>query len=92
MALFAHLIGSLSYMLLAALALTAVLHRIEQFPLLKSIVVGFAFLAAGLCSMADPWMVGPEIRVDSRNTSAILAAAFGGPVGAFVADSIGWRW
>lgn len=79
MQLLRHLIDSLSFVLLAALVLTAVLHRLGQFPRLRSVVIGLVFVAAGLCSMADAWVIA-ETRIDARNACTMLATALGGPV------------
>lgn len=80
MPLFVHLLSSLSFVLLAALALTAILHRLEGSRLLRALAIGGVFLAAGLIGMANPWRLDSGLVVDSRNTTVILSAALGGPL------------
>jgi len=84
MSLLAHLISSLSFVLLAALALTAMLHRIDRHMLLRAATIGVVFAVAGLCSMTNPVKLDAGIMIDSRNTSALLASAFGGPLAMLV--------
>ncbi|MCU4181469.1 methyl-accepting chemotaxis protein [Bosea sp. BH3] len=84
MSLLAHLISSLSFVLLAALALTAILHRIDRPTLLRSAAIGAIFAIAGLCGMTNPVKLDTGIMIDSRNTSVLLASAFGGPLAMLV--------
>lgn len=79
------LIQSLSFVLLAALALSLVLPRVERHPLLSGVVAGAILAAAGLAGMMDPLVLRPGVVIDSRNVVAILAGPIGGPVAAFVA-------
>ncbi|SIR53679.1 MULTISPECIES: methyl-accepting chemotaxis protein [unclassified Bosea (in: a-proteobacteria)] len=80
MPLLVHLLSSLSFVLLAALTLTAMLHRLESSRFLRAATIGLVFLAAGLCGMANPWVLDSGLIVDSRTTTAILSAALGGPL------------
>ncbi|WP_186417664.1 methyl-accepting chemotaxis protein [Bosea sp. CS1GBMeth4] len=82
MTLFINLIESLSFLLLAALILTATAAWIDQRPLLRQLAVGLIFAAGALCSMANPFVIQPGLVVDSRNTFAILAGPIGGPLAA----------
>jgi methyl-accepting chemotaxis protein len=84
MSLFINLIESLSFLLLAALILTAAATWIDQRPLLRQLVVGMLFAAGALCSMANPFVIQPGLVVDSRNTFAILAGPIGGPLAALL--------
>lgn len=84
MSLFINLIESLSFLLLAALILTATASWIDQRPLLRQFAVGILFAAAALCSMANPFVIQPGLVVDSRNTFAILAGPIGGPIAALL--------
>lgn len=84
MSLFINLIESLSFLLLAALILTAAATWIDQRPLLRQLVVGVLFAAGALCSMANPFVIQPGLVVDSRNTFAILAGPIGGPLAALL--------
>lgn len=84
MSLFINLIESLSFLLLAALILTAAAGWIEQRPLLRQLAVGVLFAAGALCSMANPFVIQPGLVVDSRNTFAILAGPIGGPFAALL--------
>lgn len=82
MPLLIDLIESLSFLLLAALILTAAAPWIEGRPLLRQCAVGVLFAAAGLLSMAHPFQLQPGVVVDSRNVFAILAGPIGGPLAA----------
>lgn len=84
MSLFINLIESLSFLLLAALILTAAASWIDQRPLLRQLAVGVLFAAGALCSMANPFVIQPGLVVDSRNTFAILAGPIGGPIAALL--------
>lgn len=84
MSLFINLIESLSFLLLAALILTATASWIDQRPLLRQLTVGVLFAAGALCSMANPFVIQPGLVVDSRNTFAILAGPIGGPLAALL--------
>ncbi|MGX1790384.1 methyl-accepting chemotaxis protein [Bosea sp. NPDC055332] len=84
MSLFINLIESLSFLLLAALILTAIASWIDQRPLLRQLAVGILFAAGALCSMANPFVIQPGLVVDSRNTFAILAGPIGGPIAALL--------
>jgi methyl-accepting chemotaxis protein len=84
MSLFINLIESLSFLLLAALILTATAGWTDQRPLLRQLVVGVLFAAGALCSMANPFVIQPGLVVDSRNTFAILAGPIGGPIAAIL--------
>lgn len=84
MSLFINLIESLSFLLLAALILTATASWIDQRPLLRQFAVGVLFAAGALCSMANPFVIQPGLVVDSRNTFAILAGPIGGPIAALL--------
>lgn len=84
MSLFINLIESLSFLLLAALILTAIASWIDQRPLLRQLAVGVLFAAGALCSMANPFVIQPGLVVDSRNTFAILAGPIGGPIAALL--------
>ncbi|WP_146170111.1 methyl-accepting chemotaxis protein [Bosea sp. 124] len=74
------LIESLSFILLAALAVTAVTPVLERYPILRQIVIGALLGGAGLLSMAHPFVQQPGVVVSSRNIAALLAGAFGGPL------------
>ena len=80
MPLIVDLIQSLSYVLLAALGLTVALPRLEGLPVLRQLVVGLVLLAAGFCSMLQPFVLEPGIAIDTRNIAALLAAPIGGIV------------
>ena len=82
MLLFVTLVESLSFILLAALAVTAVTPPLERYPLASQIVVGLLLAGAGLLSMAHPFVLQPGVVVSSRNIAALLAGAFGGPLSA----------
>ena len=84
MSLFINLIESLSFLLLAALILTAAASWIDQRPLLRQLAVGVLFAAGALCSMANPFVIQSGLVVDSRNTFAILAGPIGGPIAALL--------
>lgn len=84
MSLFINLIESLSFLLLAALVLTAVASWIDRRPQLRQLAVGVLFAAGALCSMANPFVIQPGLVVDSRNTFAILAGPIGGPIAALL--------
>ncbi|MDP3318935.1 MAG: LytS/YhcK type 5TM receptor domain-containing protein, partial [Bosea sp. (in: a-proteobacteria)] len=76
------LVESLSFILLAALAVTVVTARIAHYTMLRAVVVGLLFAAAGLASMAHPFMIAPGVSVSSRNIAALLAGVVGGPLAA----------
>lgn len=78
MALILDLIESLSFVLLAALALTIILPRIEHRRWLHQLVVGLVLAAAGYCSMVEPFMLRPGLAIDSRNIVVLLAGPLGG--------------
>ncbi|WP_181832586.1 methyl-accepting chemotaxis protein [Bosea caraganae] len=78
MALILDLIESLSFVLLAALALALVLPRIEHRRWLHQLVVGIVLAAAGYCSMVEPFMLMPGVAIDSRNIVVLLAGPLGG--------------
>ena len=82
MALIIALVESLSFILLAALAVTVVMARVERYPRLRPVLIGLLFAVAGLASMMHPFMILPGVAVSSRNIAALLAGAVGGPVGA----------
>jgi methyl-accepting chemotaxis protein len=84
MSLFINLIESLSFLLLAALILTASASWIDRRSLLRQLAVGVLFAAGALCSMANPFVIQPGLVVDSRNTFAILAGPIGGPIAALL--------
>ena len=85
MSLLIQLIESLSFLLLAALILSLVAPWIERRrPVLRQCVVGGVFAAAGLCSMASPFVLQPGVVIDSRNVVALLAGPIGGPLAALV--------
>ncbi|SEG42283.1 LytS/YhcK type 5TM receptor domain-containing protein [Bosea lathyri] len=81
MPLIVDLIKSLSFVLLAALALTIILPRLDHHPLLRPLVVAAVLVAAGFCGMVAPFMLAPGIAIDSRNVVVLLA----GPVGGILA-------
>lgn len=78
------LIESLSFILLAALAVTVVTARAERYALLRPLLVGLLFAAAGLASMMHPFMILPGVTVSSRNIAALMAGAVGGPLAALL--------
>jgi methyl-accepting chemotaxis protein len=84
MLLFVTLVESLSFILLAALAVTAVTPHLERYPVARQLTIGLLFTAAGLCSMFNPFMLEPGVTVSSRNVAPLLAGAFGGPFAAAV--------
>ena len=85
MLLIVTLVESLSFILLAALAVTAVTPHLERYPVARQLTVGLLFTAAGLCSMSNPFMLEPGVTVSLRNVASLLAGAFGGPFAAVVA-------
>ncbi|MET3889655.1 methyl-accepting chemotaxis protein [Bosea sp. OAE506] len=78
------LVESLSFILLAALAVTIVTPRVERYKLLQPLLVGALFALAGLASMTHPFMIAPGVTVSSRNIAALLAGVVGGPLAAVV--------
>ncbi|AMJ62426.1 methyl-accepting chemotaxis protein [Bosea sp. PAMC 26642] len=84
MATVLNLIGCLSFVLLAALALTLLLPRVDRPPWFRDGIVGVVFAIAGVAGMMDPVVVSPGIIFDARNAVLVLAAVFGGPVGAIL--------
>ncbi|WP_291822275.1 methyl-accepting chemotaxis protein [Bosea sp. (in: a-proteobacteria)] len=76
------LVESLSFILLAALAVTVLTPRLERYSLARSLVVGLLFAAAGLASMTHPFLIAPGVTVSSRNIAALLAGVVGGPLAA----------
>jgi methyl-accepting chemotaxis protein len=80
MLLIVTLIESLSFILLAALAVTAVTPPLERYPIARQIVVGLLLAGAGLLSMSHPFVLQPGVVVSSRNIAALLAGTFGGPL------------
>ncbi|PZN99172.1 MAG: hypothetical protein DCF30_12485, partial [Hyphomicrobiales bacterium] len=84
MPLIVALIESLSFILLAALAVTAVTPHLERYPVARQLAVGLLFSGAGYFSMAYPFMLEPGVTVSARNVAALLAGAFGGPIAAVV--------
>ena len=78
------LVESLSFILLAALAVTLVTPRVERYKLLRPLLVGLLFAVAGLASMTHPFMIAPGVTVSSRNIAALLAGVVGGPLAAGV--------
>ncbi len=78
MALALNLIGCLSFVLLAALALTLVFPKVNSSDRLRRIIIALVFGAAGLCSMLNPVVVIPGILVDARNIVVLVATSFGG--------------
>jgi len=94
MLLFVNLVGSLSFILLAALAVTAVMPLLERYRLVRAVVVGLLLAGAGLFSMVHPFVLQPGVVISSRNIAALLAGAFGGPLaGGLVAGTLsGYRY
>jgi methyl-accepting chemotaxis protein/PAS domain-containing protein len=80
MLLFVTLIESLSFILLATLAVTVVSPALERYPFARRLVMGLLFAGAGLLSMLHPFVLQPGVVVSSRNIAALLAGAFGGPL------------
>lgn len=90
MLLLVSLIENLSFILLAALAVTAVTPLLERYPLARQVVIGLVLAAAGLLSMINPFMLQPGVAINSRNVAALLAGPFGGPLAtAIVAAALG---
>ena len=88
MLLIVALIESLSFVLLAAIAVTAVTPLLERHAVAYRLAVGLLFTGAGLLSMTNPFMLEPGVTISSRNVASLLAAAFGGPVAAVVASGV----
>ncbi|WP_436169381.1 LytS/YhcK type 5TM receptor domain-containing protein, partial [Bosea sp. LjRoot9] len=84
MSLIVKLIESLSFVLLAALALTIILPRLDRHQILRQIVVSALLAAAGFFSMNHPFMLQPGLAIDSRNVVVLLA----GPVGGILATAL----
>jgi methyl-accepting chemotaxis protein len=84
MSLIVKLIESLSFVLLAALALTIILPRLDRHQILRQIVVSVLLAAAGFFSMNHPFMLQPGLAIDSRNVVVLLA----GPVGGILATTL----
>ena len=80
MLLIVTLIESLSFILLAALAVTAVTPPLERYPAARQIAVGILLAGAGLLSMAHPFVLQPGVVASSRNIAVLLAGRFGGPL------------
>lgn len=80
MLLIVTLIESLSFILLAALAVTVVTPPLERYPVARQIVVGLLLAGAGLLSMSNPFVLQPGVVVSSRNIAVLLAGTFGGPL------------
>lgn len=89
MLLFVTLIESLSFILLAALAVMVVTPPLERCPAARQLSTGLLFAGAGLLSMAHPFVLQPGVVVSSRNIAALLAGTFGGPLaGTLVAGAL----
>lgn len=80
MSIVAALVGSLSYVLLAVLALGVLLPRLPGSGLWRGSVIGLVFAAASLAAMLNPVVLTGGFMIDSRNTGVLLAGAVGGPV------------
>ena len=78
------LIGSLSYVLLASLALSALLPRLPASPIVHGLAIGLLFAVSGLAGMLDPVVLPGDFRIDSRNTSILLSGSLGGPIAAIL--------
>lgn len=85
MAVLIDLVESLSFVFLAALTLTLILPSVAGGVWLRQGLVGVVMAAAGLCSMADPFVLQPGLLIDSRNVVVVLAAGFGGAFAALLA-------
>jgi methyl-accepting chemotaxis protein len=84
MPLIVELIQSLSFVLLAALGLAIALQWLEGYTVLRQLVVGLVLLAAGFCSMFQPFMLEAGIAIDTRNIAVLLA----GPIGGVIATAV----
>lgn len=80
MALILDLIESLSFVLLAAMALAILLPRIEHLRWLHQLAIGVILAGAGYCSMVEPFVLHPGVAIDSRNIAILLAGPLGGPL------------
>ena len=78
------LVQSLSFVLLATLALMLVMPLLEYRFWTRQIVAGAFFGLSGFATMLDPAVIRPGLVVDGRNVSVLLAGAVGGPLSALL--------
>src|SRR5690349_13231234 len=88
MSVVAALVGSLSYVLLAVLALGALLPRLPASKVWRGLTAGLLFAASALAGMMAPIPIPGSVLIDSRNTSVLLAGTVGGPVAALVTAAV----
>ena len=88
MSVVAALVGSLSYVLLAVLALGALLPRLPASMVWRGLTAGLLFAASALAGMMAPIPIPGSVLIDSRNTSVLLAGTVGGPVAALVTAAV----
>lgn len=88
MSVVAALVGSLSYVLLAVLALGALLPRLPASMVWRGLTAGLLFAASALAGMMAPIPLPGGVLIDSRNTSVLLAGTVGGPVAALVTAAV----
>lgn len=79
-----NLVGCLSFVLLAALALTMILPLFDKAPWLRNLAIGVVFAVAGAFNMMQPLMLTSGLVIDARHIIVMLAAVLGGPIAAVV--------
>ncbi|MDR6872561.1 PAS domain-containing protein/uncharacterized protein Yka (UPF0111/DUF47 family) [Bosea sp. BE125] len=82
------LLRGLSYLLIAAVFVPLAMQRLGERHLLRQIIVGIVFAAAGCASMLDPVVVKPGILLDFRNVVAGLSGPLGGPISAVISTVV----
>ena len=82
------LFRGLSYLLIAAVFVPLAMQRLGERHLLRQIIVGTVFAAAGCATMLDPVVVKPGILLDFRNVVAGLSGPLGGPISAVIATAV----
>jgi PAS domain-containing protein len=94
MTLALNLVGCLSFVLLAALALTILLPLLDRAAWLRDAAIGGVFALAVTLSMQKAVAFPPGVLIDARHSIAVLAAVFGGPIGGLIvgATVVGTRF
>ncbi|SFJ21069.1 methyl-accepting chemotaxis sensory transducer with Pas/Pac sensor [Bosea sp. OK403] len=82
------LFRGLSYLLIAAVFVPLVTQRLGERHLLRQIIVGIVFAAAGCASMLDPTVIKPGVLLDFRNVVAGLSGPLGGPISAVISTVV----